>query len=230
MSARGRSRAARSMSHSRVPLESRRWTDVWRLTVAAPAAGGARPPSPGWCDRSDGLELAGLLYLPAGEPARRAARVPRRRQPQGEPSAHGRAGGGAPVWPPSPSTSAVMGTATASWTRRAGTTPSPPASCSLRRSGAPWLAARGASIGGCLLLQAAHARPGLFGALALLCPADGGRCCAVWTGSKGRTARTDPYVAHFDAPALRPFLARLDLVALARGLTAGAAGACPRRR
>ena len=43
----------------------------------------------------------------------------------------------------------------------------------LAESGAPWLAARGASMGGCMLLLAALARPELFRSLVLLCPADG---------------------------------------------------------
>ena len=43
----------------------------------------------------------------------------------------------------------------------------------LAESGAPWLAARGASMGGCMLLLAARARPTLFRSLVLLCPADG---------------------------------------------------------
>ena len=43
----------------------------------------------------------------------------------------------------------------------------------LAESGAPWLAARGASMGGTMLLLAARARPGVFSSLVLLCPADG---------------------------------------------------------
>ncbi|HEY5387267.1 MAG TPA: alpha/beta fold hydrolase, partial [Thermoleophilia bacterium] len=43
----------------------------------------------------------------------------------------------------------------------------------LAASDAPWLAARGASMGGCFLLLAARARPALFRSLVLLCPADG---------------------------------------------------------
>jgi pimeloyl-ACP methyl ester carboxylesterase len=88
----------------------------------------------------------------------------------------------------------------------------------LRLSGAPWLAARGASMGGCLLLQAAHARPGLFRALVLLCPADGGSLLRGLDRLEAPGADDDPYFARFDAAALRPFLARLDLVQLARGM------------
>jgi alpha-beta hydrolase superfamily lysophospholipase len=43
----------------------------------------------------------------------------------------------------------------------------------LAESGAPWVAARGASMGGCMLLLAARARPAFFRSLVLLCPADG---------------------------------------------------------
>jgi uncharacterized protein len=88
----------------------------------------------------------------------------------------------------------------------------------LRLSAAPWLAARGASMGGCLLLQAARARPGLFRSLVLLCPADGASLLRGLDRLQGPGAADDPYFARFDAAALRPFLARLDLVALARGL------------
>ncbi len=94
----------------------------------------------------------------------------------------------------------------------------------LAESGAPWLAARGASMGGCMLLLAARARPGFFRSLALLCPADGGSLLAGLDelerepdsapgGPQGRE-----YSARFDAAALRPFLAGLDLVAAARGM------------
>jgi alpha-beta hydrolase superfamily lysophospholipase len=94
----------------------------------------------------------------------------------------------------------------------------------LAESGAPWLAARGASMGGCMLLLAARARPGFFRSLVLLCPADGGSLLAGLDelesdpastpgGSQGRA-----YSARFDAAAFRPFLADLDLVAAARGL------------
>ncbi len=43
----------------------------------------------------------------------------------------------------------------------------------LAESGAPWLAARGASMGGMHAPAGARARPGLFRSLVLLCPADG---------------------------------------------------------
>ena len=185
------------------------------------AGGGGRrrhPPSPRPVTiPSDGLELAGLLYLPAGEPrgallvCHGAGSRKENHQLMGEQAVaaglaaltfdfrgHGQSGG---VMDPQGWRDAVAG-----------------GELLLRRSGAPWLAARGASMGGCLLLQAAHARPGLFGALALLCPADGRSLLRGLDRLEGPDSADDPYVARFDAPALRPFLARLDLVALARGL------------
>jgi uncharacterized protein len=94
----------------------------------------------------------------------------------------------------------------------------------LAASRAAWLAARGASMGACMLLLAARARPDLFRSLVLLCPADGASLLAGLDelerdpqatpgGPRGRE-----YVARFDAASLRPFLRRLDLVAAARGL------------
>jgi fermentation-respiration switch protein FrsA (DUF1100 family) len=98
----------------------------------------------------------------------------------------------------------------------------------LAETGAPWLAARGASMGGCMLLLAAHARPGLFRSLVLLCPADGASlltgldelerdAVAAPGGPPGHASRPAPS-GRFDAEALRPFLAGLDLVEAARGL------------
>jgi uncharacterized protein len=96
----------------------------------------------------------------------------------------------------------------------------------LAETGAPWLAARGASMGGCMLLLAARARPGLFRSLVLLCPADGPSLLAgldelesgpVAVAAGGQQVRE--YSARFDAATLRPFLERLDLVAAARGLS-----------
>ena len=94
----------------------------------------------------------------------------------------------------------------------------------LAESGAPWLAARGASMGGCMLLLAARARPGLFRSLVLLCPADGASLLAgldELERDPGSTPGGPPgreYSGRFDAAALRPFLAGLDLVEAARGL------------
>jgi len=94
----------------------------------------------------------------------------------------------------------------------------------LAESGAPWLAARGASMGGSMLLLAARACPRLFRSLVLLCPADGGSLLAGLDDLKSdqQAAPGGPhkreYSARFDGAALRPFLRRLDLVAAARGL------------
>jgi uncharacterized protein len=94
----------------------------------------------------------------------------------------------------------------------------------LAESGAPWLAARGASMGGCMLLLAARARPELFRSLVLLCPADGASLLAGldhFEGAQGAEAGEPEgreYGGRFDAAALRPFLAALDLVAVARGM------------
>ena len=75
-----------------------------------------------------------------------------------------------------------------------------------------------------MLLLAAHARPALFSALVLLCPADGPSLIA-GLDELERDREAAPggppdreYSARFDAAALRPFLAPLDLVAAARGL------------
>jgi alpha-beta hydrolase superfamily lysophospholipase len=94
----------------------------------------------------------------------------------------------------------------------------------LAESGASWLAGRGASMGGCMLLLAARARRELFRSLVLLCPADGRSLLAGLDeleadpdaapgGPPGRD-----YRGRFDGGALRPFLKRLDLVAAAAGL------------
>jgi alpha-beta hydrolase superfamily lysophospholipase len=94
----------------------------------------------------------------------------------------------------------------------------------LAESGAPWLAARGASMGGTMLLLAAHARPGFFRSLALLCPADGASLLAGLdelerdTGEAADGPGDREYSGRFDDLTLRPFLERLDLVATARGL------------
>ena len=94
----------------------------------------------------------------------------------------------------------------------------------LSESGAPWLSARGASMGGCLLLLAARARPALFRSLVLLCPADGESLLAGLdeftprTGEAAGGPKGRAYSGRFDEAALRPFLERLDLVAVARGL------------
>ena len=91
----------------------------------------------------------------------------------------------------------------------------------LAASDAPWLAARGASIGGCFLLLAARAHPHLFRSLVLLCPADWPSLLAGLYDLERLERRGDSdseYYGRFDDAALRPYLRRLDLVAAARGL------------
>jgi uncharacterized protein len=103
----------------------------------------------------------------------------------------------------------------------------------LRLSGAPWVVGRGASMGGCMLLLAARARPSLFSALVVLCPADGPSLIAgldelerdeeepaqASEAAGAAPRRFEPgYSGRFDDAALRPFLARLDLTAVARGM------------
>jgi alpha-beta hydrolase superfamily lysophospholipase len=91
----------------------------------------------------------------------------------------------------------------------------------LAASDAPWLAARGASMGGCFLLLAARARPALFRSLALLCPADGASLLAGLDEMEKPAIADDPdreYSGRFDAAGLRPFLRSLDLIAVAHGL------------
>ncbi len=88
----------------------------------------------------------------------------------------------------------------------------------LAASGAPWLAARGASMGGCFLLLAARARPGLFRSLVLLCPADGASLLAGLDDLESSGSLEEGYVGRFDTVALRPFLRDLDLVEVARGM------------
>jgi alpha-beta hydrolase superfamily lysophospholipase len=91
----------------------------------------------------------------------------------------------------------------------------------LAASGAPWLAARGASMGGCFLVLAARNDPDLFRSLVLLCPADGGSLLAGLDELERGVRAGDldgEYFGRFDGPALRPFLRRLDVVEAARGL------------
>ena len=91
----------------------------------------------------------------------------------------------------------------------------------LAASGAPWLAARGASMGGCFLLLAARAHPRLFRSLVLLCPADGPSLLAGLDDLERLERAGDPdreYYGRFDAAALRPYLRDLDLVAAAHDM------------
>jgi pimeloyl-ACP methyl ester carboxylesterase len=91
----------------------------------------------------------------------------------------------------------------------------------LHVSGAPWLAGRGSSMGGCLLLLAARERPALFRSLVLLCPADPGSLLDGLDRLDRGLEPADPDVpsgGRFDSASLRPFLETLDLVEAARGM------------
>ena len=90
-----------------------------------------------------------------------------------------------------------------------------------RASGAPWLAGRGTSMGGCWLLLAAREQPKAFSSLALLCPADGASLLVGLDRFERSRAENDPdadWHTRVDTAALRPYLARLDLVEAARGM------------
>jgi pimeloyl-ACP methyl ester carboxylesterase len=177
------------------------------------------PPEPLTIE-SDGLALAGLLYRPAGPPrgallvCHGAGSRKENHALMGEQAAaaglaaltfdvrgHGESPGalGPGAW----RDAAAAGEAL------------------LAASGAPWLAARGVSMGGCFLLLAARARPKLFRSLVLLCPADGASLLSgldELEAPAGPGSRPAEYRGRFDAAALRPFLRDLDLVEVARGM------------
>ena len=168
---------------------------------------------------SDGLELAGLLFRPAGRPrgallvchgagSRKENHVLMGQQAAAAGLAaltfdfrgHGESDGvlGPDGWHDAAAAGAAL----------------------LAASGAPWLAARGASMGGCFLLLAARAHPDLFRSLVLLCPADGPSLLAGLDDLERLERSGDPdreYYGRFDDAALRPYLRKLDLVAAARG-------------
>jgi len=90
-----------------------------------------------------------------------------------------------------------------------------------RESGAPWVAARGSSMGGFLLLLAAREDPALFRSLILLCPADPQSLLDGLDRLDRGLAPSSPdvpSVGRFDAVSLRPLLETVDLVASARDL------------
>lgn len=191
--------------------------------MASSSSSIAPPPPEPVTIASDGLSLAGRLFRPAGRPAgallvcHGAGSRKENHEIMGEQAAaagltaltfdfrgHGESGGvmGPDGWRDAVAAGARL----------------------LSESGSAWLAARGASMGGSMLLLAARARPGFFRSLVLLCPADG---ASLLTGldELERDPETSPvgprrraYSGRFDAAALRPFFADLDLVAAARGL------------
>jgi len=169
---------------------------------------------------SDGLQLAGLLFRPAGRPrgallvCHGAGSRKENHGVMGEQAAaaglaaltfdfrgHGESDGvlGPDGWHDAVAAGEVL----------------------LAASDAPWLAARGASMGGCFLLLAARAHPDLFRSLVLLCPADGPSLLAGLDDLERLERSGDPdreYYGRFDDAALRAYLRRLDLVAAARSL------------
>ncbi len=169
---------------------------------------------------SDGRRLAGLLYLPAAEPAgallvcHGAGSRKENHAIMGEQAAaaglaalvfdfrgHGESEG-------------VMDAAGWHDVVAAG-------EALLKHSGAPWLAGRGSRMGGFLLLLAARERPRLFRSLVLLCPADPGSLLDGLDKLERGLEPGGPDVStegRFDADSLRPFLEGIDLVAAARGM------------
>ena len=169
---------------------------------------------------SDGLELAGLLFRPAGRPrgslvvCHGAGSRKENHGIMGEQAAaaglaaltfdfrgHGESAGvlGPDGWHDAVAAGEAL----------------------LADSGAPWLAARGASMGGCFLLLAARAHPQLFRSLVLLCPADGPSLLAGLDDLETLERAGDldrEYYGRCDAAAWRPYLRRLDLVATACGV------------
>jgi len=180
----------------------------------------AAPPPRPLRFESDHLSLAGMLYLPAGPPCgallvcHGAGSRKENHAPMGEQAAerglaaltfdfrgHGESEG-------------VMDAGGRHDVLAAGAT-------LMRESGAPWLAGRGSSMGGFLLLLAARDDPALFRSLVLLCPADPASLLA---GLDRLDRGLDPSSVdvpaggRFDSAALRPFLGTVDLVEAAHGL------------
>jgi alpha-beta hydrolase superfamily lysophospholipase len=178
----------------------------------------ALPPPAPLTIASDGIELAGRLFRPAGPPrgallvCHGAGSRKENHAIMGEQAAaaglaaltfdfrgHGESGGelGPEGWHDAVAAGRAL----------------------LAAGDAPWLAARGASMGGCFLLLAARAEPGLFSSLTLLCPADGASLLAGLERSAAPgEAGADGYGGRFAVAALRPFLRDLDLLAAARGM------------
>lgn len=89
------------------------------------------------------------------------------------------------------------------------------------RSGAPWLAARGSSLGAFWLVHAASARPHLFRSLVLLCPADEAsllRGLDHFVALDSAAEEEADFAGRFSVDGLREFWASSDLFAAARGM------------
>jgi len=88
-------------------------------------------------------------------------------------------------------------------------------------TGAPWLAARGSSMGAYLTLSAAAREPRLFHRIAALCPADEGAMLAGFDRLESMIADDDPDAFAFgawDLPAVRAWYLRRDLALVTDGL------------
>jgi pimeloyl-ACP methyl ester carboxylesterase len=169
---------------------------------------------------SDGLRLAGTLYLPAGRPrgallvCHGAGSRKENHAVMGEQAAEGGLAALVFDFRGHGESEGVMDGGGWHDVAAAGET-------LLRESGAPWLAGRGSSMGGFLLLLAARERPALFRSLVLLCPADPGSLLdgleRLDRGLPPSSADV-PSEGRFDSASLRPLLETVDLVAAARGL------------
>jgi len=88
----------------------------------------------------------------------------------------------------------------------------------LDESGAPWLAARGSSLGAFWLLHAAHAHPSLFRSLVILCPADEASLLRGLDRFESLTTdAAEQFTGRFDVAGLRTFLQTDRLLTVAAG-------------
>jgi pimeloyl-ACP methyl ester carboxylesterase len=91
----------------------------------------------------------------------------------------------------------------------------------LAESGAPWVAARGSSMGGYLALHAAAGGAGLFSSVVAICPADEATMLGGLDELDDMVARGDPDAdayGRFDGRAMRRFFAGNDLVRRVAGI------------
>jgi pimeloyl-ACP methyl ester carboxylesterase len=87
---------------------------------------------------------------------------------------------------------------------------------------APWVAGRGSSMGGHLLLRAAAADPSAFRSLVALCPADSASLLRLMAILRRLDAEGDPDIAYygrFDYAAFSEWLAEAELAEAAAGLS-----------
>ncbi|HJW75504.1 MAG TPA: prolyl oligopeptidase family serine peptidase, partial [Thermoleophilia bacterium] len=91
----------------------------------------------------------------------------------------------------------------------------------LAESGAPWVAARGSSMGGYLALHTAAGAPGLFSAIVALCPASENAMLGGLDEIDDMVAHSDPEAqayGRFDSGLMRAFYRGNDLVRRLRGM------------